>query len=150
MDIFAHGPHRRSFGLKYWILGMLYKQDMSGAMVIDTMSQKSFGIWRPSPGSIYPMLKDMEKNGEITVKKTIATQKIYGITEKGRKSLDSIEMPLVGRFWESDGTSVSGTIDTIEDNISYLEDKAQELGKDKSSMARLKKVNGRISKLLEQ
>lgn len=150
MDIFAHEHHRRSFGLKYWILGMLYKQDMSGAMIIDTMSQKSFGIWRPSPGSIYPMLKDMEKNGEITIKNTKATQKIYGITEKGRKSLDSIDVPFFGRFWESEGTSVSGTIDTIEANISYLEDKAQELNKDKSSVSRLKKINDRILKLLER
>ena len=147
MDFFTSSTHRRSFGLKYWILGMLYRQDMSGAMIIDTMSQKSFGMWRPSPGSIYPLLRDMENRGEIKMKKTVVGQKIYGITDKGKRSLNSFDIPFFGRFWESDGSSVSSTIDSIEADLDYLSDKSEELKKDKEAVKRLNKIKDDLSRL---
>ncbi len=147
MDFFTSSTHRRSFGLKYWILGMLYRQDMSGAMIIDTMSQKSFGMWRPSPGSIYPLLRDMENRGEIKIKKTVVGQKIYGITDKGKRSLNSFDIPFFGRFWESDGSSVSSTIDSIEADLDYLSDKSEELKKDKEAVKRLNKIKDDLSRL---
>ncbi len=147
MDFFTSSTHRRSFGLKYWILGMLYRQDMSGAMIIDTMSQKSFGMWRPSPGSIYPLLRDMENRGEIKIKKTVVGQKIYGITDKGKRSLNSFDIPFFGRFWESDGASVSSTIDSMEADLDYLADKSEELKKDKEAVKRLNKIKDDLSRL---
>ena len=147
MDFFTSSTHRRSFGLKYWILGMLYRQDMSGAMIIDTMSQKSFGMWRPSPGSIYPLLRDMENRGEIKIKKTVVGQKIYGITDKGKRSLNSFDIPFFGRFWESDGSSVSSTIDSMEADLDYLADKSEELKKDKEAVKRLNKIKDDLSRL---
>ena len=147
MDFFTSSTHRRSFGLKYWVLGMLYRQDMSGAMIIDTMSQKSFGMWRPSPGSIYPLLRDMEDRGEIKMKKTVVGQKIYGITDKGKRSLNSFDIPFFGRFWESDGSSVSSTIDSIEADLDYLSDKSEELKKDKEAVKRLNKIKDDLSRL---
>lgn len=147
MDFFTSSTHRRSFGLKYWILGMLYRQDMSGAMIIDTMSQKSFGMWRPSPGSIYPLLRDMENRGEIKIKKTVVGQKIYGITDKGKRSLNSFDIPFFGRFWESDGSSVSSTIDSMEADLDYLSDKSEELKKDKEAVKRLNKIKDDLSRL---
>ncbi len=149
MDFFTSSTHRRSFGLKYWILGMLYRQDMSGAMIIDTMSQKSFGMWRPSPGSIYPLLRDMENRGEIKIKKTVVGQKIYGITDKGKRSLNSFDIPFFGRFWESDGSSVSSTIDSIEADLDYLSDKSEELKKDKEAVKRLNKIKDDLSRLVK-
>lgn len=147
MDFFTSSTHRRSFGLKYWVLGMLYRQDMSGAMIIDTMSQKSFGMWRPSPGSIYPLLRDMEDRGEIKMKKTVVGQKIYGITDKGKRSLNSFDIPFFGRFWESDGSSVSSTIDSMEADLDYLSDKSEELKKDKEAVKRLNKIKDDLSRL---
>ncbi len=147
MDFFTSSTHRRSFGLKYWVLGMLYRQDMSGAMIIDTMSQKSFGMWRPSPGSIYPLLRDMENRGEIKIKKTVVGQKIYGITDKGKRSLNSFDIPFFGRFWESDGASVSSTIDSMEADLDYLADKSEELKKDKEAVKRLNKIKDDLSRL---
>ena len=147
MDFFTSSTHRRSFGLKYWVLGMLYRQDMSGAMIIDTMSQKSFGMWRPSPGSIYPLLRDMENRGEIKIKKTVVGQKIYGITDKGKRSLNSFDIPFFGRFWESDGSSVSSTIDSMEADLDYLSDKSEELKKDKEAVKRLNKIKDDLSRL---
>ncbi len=149
MDFFTSSTHRRSFGLKYWILGMLYRQDMSGAMIIDTMSQKSFGMWRPSPGSIYPLLRDMENRGEIKIKKTVVGQKIYGITDKGKRSLNSFDIPFFGRFWESDGSSVSSTIDSMEADLDYLADKSEELKKDKEAVKRLNKIKDDLSRLVK-
>ena len=149
MDFFTSSTHRRSFGLKYWVLGMLYRQDMSGAMIIDTMSQKSFGMWRPSPGSIYPLLRDMEDRGEIKMKKTVVGQKIYGITDKGKRSLNSFDIPFFGRFWESDGSSVSSTIDSMEADLDYLADKSEELKKDKEAVKRLNKIKDDLSRLVK-
>jgi len=48
--------------------------------------QEHFGCWKPSPGSVYPMLKKMENDGFIK-KSQEGRKKIYVITEKGKEHI---------------------------------------------------------------
>ena len=50
---------------RYYILGLLRKQPMSGKEIIDKAILESEGIWKPSPGLIYPLLGRLLDEGLI-------------------------------------------------------------------------------------
>lgn len=71
--------------MKYLILYLLSSHGpMTGAQIIDEIERLSMGFWRPSPGSIYPALEELETDGLIKVAKVEGTKKYYEITESGR------------------------------------------------------------------
>ena len=56
-------------------------------------------MWTPRPGSIYPILKNLQKNEYITeIYSTDINQKKYGATTKG-KSVLSIEKEKLKKDW---------------------------------------------------
>ncbi|MGC9153265.1 MAG: PadR family transcriptional regulator [Vulcanisaeta sp.] len=87
-----HGPPPQWFikrrGLKYLILYLLSSRGpMTGAQIIDEIERLSMGFWRPSPGSVYPALEELETDGLIKVARVEGTKKYYEITESGRAFL---------------------------------------------------------------
>mgnify|MGYP001772608778 FL=1 len=72
-------------GLKYLILYLLSSRGpMTGAQIIDEIERLSMGFWRPSPGSVYPALEELEADGLIKVAKVEGTKKYYEITDSGK------------------------------------------------------------------
>jgi len=69
--------------LTYLILWNLKKSRMNGAE-ISREFEKRRGT-KPSPGTIYPALKELRKNGLIIVDET----KTYSLTKNGEKELKS-------------------------------------------------------------
>jgi DNA-binding PadR family transcriptional regulator len=62
------------------------------------IEERSEGVWRPSPGSVYPALAQLEDEGLIRSEETEG-RKAFAITDAGRKLLD--ERPSDGRApWE--------------------------------------------------
>jgi len=66
------------------ILGVLLKEPMHGYEVISTLETKSHGMWRPSPGSIYPTLQLLEEKGLVTSHESDG-KKVYTVTEAGKE-----------------------------------------------------------------
>jgi DNA-binding PadR family transcriptional regulator len=103
-------------GLRTWILAIVVKQPMNGAEIMDAMEAGSRGWWRPSPGSVYPMLQQLANEG--MVKKREADGK-YEITPQGK---EEVEWP--ARMHGGGGAlSVEGAVSEISSYVSYLEDK---------------------------
>jgi PadR family transcriptional regulator len=50
-------------GLRSWVLVILNDAPKTGAEVMDEMERMSGGWWRPSPGSVYPLLEELTKEG---------------------------------------------------------------------------------------
>jgi len=75
--------------LRYYVLELLSKEPRSGSEIMDLVEEHSGGLWRPSPGSIYPLLEWLKNRGYIkeTQSGEISTKK-YILTEKGRKLLE--------------------------------------------------------------
>jgi DNA-binding PadR family transcriptional regulator len=67
--------------LSYLILWTLSKKSMNGAEVAKELEKRK-GT-KPSPGTIYPALKELKKDGLITADKN----KVYSLTKKGKKQL---------------------------------------------------------------
>jgi len=67
-----------------WVLSILQQSPMNGAEIMDQIELVSQGWWRPSPGSVYPLLDELQKEGSI---KKLEDGK-YVITEKGKQEFE--------------------------------------------------------------
>ncbi len=72
--------------LRYMILHVLREENLTGYQIMKRIKEFT-GFWKPSPGSLYPILKSMEKEGLIKRK-----DKKYEVTEKGRKVEKRLEL----------------------------------------------------------
>lgn len=100
-------------GLKTWVLYMLSERPMNGAEIMDGMETMSYGSWRPSPGSIYPMLSKMVEE-ELIFKR-----------EDGRYELTSEGYDRAGMFGDNDESksySIKSILTEIDSYLSYMED----------------------------
>jgi DNA-binding PadR family transcriptional regulator len=77
---------RRAF-LKYIVLKIIKEKPIHGYEIIKTVELRSRGRWIPSPGSIYPILENLETNDFIQSEE-IERRKVYVITQKGEEALD--------------------------------------------------------------
>jgi DNA-binding PadR family transcriptional regulator len=72
--------------LTMYLLYSLQKKPKSGYELISEIKEKTEGTWVPSKGTIYPLLRQLEKGGLITVKTTEKRSKnIFKVTLKGKK-----------------------------------------------------------------
>ncbi|MGQ9782145.1 MAG: PadR family transcriptional regulator [Nitrososphaeria archaeon] len=74
--------------LRNTILRMLSQQDMSGSEIMKAIEKETEGRWRPSPGSVYPLLAWFVDNGFI--KESVKSEdgiKRYTLTENGKNFL---------------------------------------------------------------
>ncbi|MFP3074330.1 MAG: PadR family transcriptional regulator [Caldivirga sp.] len=69
---------------------LAFKGELTGAQIIDEIERWSFGFWRPSPGSIYPLLDDLEREGLIKISRIDGVKKYYSLTEEGKKAVGVI------------------------------------------------------------
>jgi len=65
------------------MLALLLERPMHGYEMIQEIDSRTGGIWRPSPGSIYPTLQLLEDEGLITADES-AGRKRFTLTEAGR------------------------------------------------------------------
>jgi len=56
---------RKKRGLRNWVLLILRRQPRNGAEIMDDMEALTHGWWRPSPGSVYPLLEEMVADGTL-------------------------------------------------------------------------------------
>ncbi len=66
------------------ILQTLLKKPMHGYEIISTLEENSGGMWRPSPGSIYPTLQLLEEKEFVECKEQHG-KKVYHLTAAGNK-----------------------------------------------------------------
>ena len=73
--------------LKYVILGLLRDNPRHGYDIIRELGERSRGLYKPSPGVIYPTLQMLEEMG-YAVSTEQEGKKVYTITEEGKKFLE--------------------------------------------------------------
>jgi DNA-binding PadR family transcriptional regulator len=68
------------------VLILLAEQPMHGYQLMQAMAERTNGVWRPSPGAIYPTIAQLEDEGLVT---TVAEggRKLVTLTDAGRTSL---------------------------------------------------------------
>lgn len=81
----GRGPGRGRRGdVRNAILALIAEEPMNGYQIIKAVSERSDGLWRPGPGSVYPALGLLEDEGLIQPAETGQTsKKVYELTEAG-------------------------------------------------------------------
>src|SRR5688572_11894224 len=83
----GHGPRRGGRGtrpnVRPALLALLLERPMHGYEMIQELESRTGGIWRPSPGSVYPTLQLLEDEGLIEAEAT-GGRKRFTLTEAGR------------------------------------------------------------------
>jgi DNA-binding PadR family transcriptional regulator len=69
-------------------LRLLAEQPANGYQLMQTIEERSGGRWRPSPGSVYPTLSQLEDEGLIKSAEADGSRR-FEITDAGREHLES-------------------------------------------------------------
>jgi DNA-binding PadR family transcriptional regulator len=69
------------------LLALLKERPMHGYEMIQELEQRTGGVWRPSPGSVYPTLQLLEDEGLI-VSEESEGRKRFTLTDRGRTEAD--------------------------------------------------------------
>ncbi len=77
------GSRGRRGNVRAAILALLTERPMHGYEMIQELDQRTGGVWRPSPGSVYPTLQLLEDEGLI-VSQESGGRKAYTLTEAGQ------------------------------------------------------------------
>jgi DNA-binding PadR family transcriptional regulator len=78
------GPRARRGDVRAAALALLAEQPMNGYQIIQEIGERSGGVWRPSPGSIYPALQQLEDEGLIRAEAGDGGRRAYQLTDEGR------------------------------------------------------------------
>ena len=112
--------------LRFLVLNILAKKPMSGVEIVELIDSETGGKWKPSSGSIYPLLARLQEAGystelpdeETAMKRYSLTPEGMALLEKqvnfGQKILDKLEfiVPLIiggFQFDPNDEKILSGT-----------------------------------------
>ncbi|MGB9925393.1 MAG: PadR family transcriptional regulator [Candidatus Bathyarchaeales archaeon] len=70
--------------IRYHVLEALSQKPMSGSEIMTEIENRTGGFWKPSPGSIYPLLAWLQDNGYIRELPVENGLKRYELTERGK------------------------------------------------------------------
>jgi len=112
------GPRGRGRGrrtargdIRAAVLALVAEQPRHGYEIINEIAERSGGAWRPSPGSVYPTLSQLEDEGLVRVEQADG-RKVVHLTESGtayvaehREELDAV-WASVGRDADDEATGL--------------------------------------------
>ena len=85
------------------VLVLLDEQPRNGYQLIQELIERSNDAWRPSPGSIYPVLQQLEDEGLVETT-AAGTGRTYDLTGAGRALVEEQRSEL-GKPWENTDTT---------------------------------------------
>jgi DNA-binding PadR family transcriptional regulator len=80
---FARGPRARRGDVRAAILALLAEEPRNGYQIMQAIEERSEGVWRPSPGSVYPALQQLEDEGLVRADES-GGRKLFHLTDAGR------------------------------------------------------------------
>ncbi len=142
---------------RYFVLELLKKKPHTGKQIIDYAVEQSQGIWKPSPGLIYPLLGRLLDEGlieetkdgkyQITRKGKVTSQDVDKINDIVKRQLDVLfRVSNIGRFVAMDVLEKIFTMGSVlSSNVENMTE--QETKKYKKFLeSELKKIDGKTIK----
>ncbi len=91
----GRGGRARRGNVRQGILALLAEAPLNGYQIIQTLAERTGGVWKPSPGAVYPALSQLED--ELLIEQFDNDgQRAYRLTEAGRVAAAAVEKP-----WEA-------------------------------------------------
>jgi DNA-binding PadR family transcriptional regulator len=83
--------------LRLYILSMLSKHEETGYSIMQAIEDKTEGAWRPGPGTVYPLLRSLLKEGLLEKAGGAAEDRgivKYSVSKKGEQELEEMQRSL--------------------------------------------------------
>ncbi|MEU7852348.1 PadR family transcriptional regulator [Nonomuraea sp. NPDC049141] len=80
-------PRVRRGDVRAALLSLLSEGPKNGYQMIQDIEERSRGVWRPSPGSVYPSLQQLEDEALVASDES-GGSRIYSLTEQGREQAE--------------------------------------------------------------
>src|SRR4051812_28286345 len=96
---FGRGPRVRKGDVRAAALVLLAEQNRNGYQIIQEIAERSDGMWKPSSGSVYPALQQLEDEGLVEIE-TQDGKRSFKLTEAGRTYVESHKAEL-GTPWDA-------------------------------------------------
>ena len=82
----GRGPRAGRGDVRAAILALLAEQPMHGYQIMRELGERSGGVWRPSPGSIYPTLQQLEDEELVRPETGDGGRRVFALTDAGREA----------------------------------------------------------------
>ncbi len=79
----GRGRKARRGDIRTAALLLLDEEPRNGYQIMQEVQDRSGGVWRPSPGSVYPALQQLEDEGLIR-SQDVEGRKLFALTDEGR------------------------------------------------------------------
>jgi DNA-binding PadR family transcriptional regulator len=96
---FGHGRRARRGDVRAAALVLLDEEPRNGYQLMQEIEERSDGAWRPSPGSVYPALAQLEDEGLVRTRESEG-RRLYELTDSGRAHVEEHRAEL-GAPWEA-------------------------------------------------
>lgn len=93
----GRGPRAGRGDVRAAILALLSEEPMHGYQIMNELSERTSGVWRPSPGSIYPQLQLLQDEGLVTASEQEG-RRVFALTDSGKAAADEATGP---KPWEA-------------------------------------------------
>ena len=91
---FKRGPGVKRGDVRDALLLLLAEEPRNGYQLMQEIEQRSDGVWRPSPGSVYPALSQLEDEGLVSAEPG-SPGKVFTLTDAGREQVAARDDDLV-------------------------------------------------------
>lgn len=81
------GPKVRRGDVRAALLALLAEEPRNGYQIIQEIAERSDGVWRPSAGSVYPALQQLDDEGLVQAVQS-GTRRLFELTEEGRRYVE--------------------------------------------------------------
>ncbi|WP_445548232.1 PadR family transcriptional regulator [Frankia sp. CiP1_Cm_nod1] len=84
----GRGAKVRRGDVRAAVLALLAEAPMHGYQIINELTERSQGAWRPSPGSVYPVLQLLTDEGLVHAEESDG-KRVFHLTDAGRAHTDA-------------------------------------------------------------
>lgn len=85
----GRGPRARRGDVRIAILALLAEGPLNGYQVIQTLAERTDGLWKPSPGAVYPALAQLEDEG-LVEQYDNEGQRAFRLTDAGKQAAQDV------------------------------------------------------------
>lgn len=108
------------------ILVLLSEQPANGYRLMQEIEDRSDGAWRPSPGSVYPALQQLEDEGLVSADKE-SGRKSFALTKEGVAHVEENREQL-GEPWKGLGPDISSSKGDFWKQVKPLMEAVKQVG----------------------
>ncbi len=101
----GRGGRARRGDVRAAVLLLLAETSRNGYQIIQELGERSRGVWKPSPGSVYPVLQQLEDEG-LVISSAADVGRMFRITEAGTAYVEEHRADM-GVPWEAAASTMS-------------------------------------------